>query len=36
MRNELNIGSTLAQSDFDEAAAAMEIYRKRGRAGCPA
>ncbi|MGP3505821.1 hypothetical protein FRC97_19130 [Paracidovorax citrulli] len=35
MRNELNIGSTLAQSDFDDAAAAMEIY-KRGRAGCPA
>ncbi len=35
MRNELNIGSALSQSDFDEAAAAMEIY-KRGRAACPA
>lgn len=35
MRNELNIGNTLSQGDFDDAAKAMEAY-KLGRAGCPA
>ena len=34
MRNELKIGDTLAQIDFDEAAKRMKAF-KEGRAACP-
>lgn len=35
MRNELRLGDVLAQADFDDAAKAMEAFRK-SRAECPA